>query len=77
LNEIELIKRLGLPDEIVGPEDRMWSTAWICFTCGDDHRSQTDPLPGALPVLSGHHVRDLEHALPGDSKSLEALTTTG
>jgi hypothetical protein len=35
MNERELIERLGLPDEIVGPEDRMRSYAWICFTCGD------------------------------------------
>jgi hypothetical protein len=35
MNERELIKRLGLPDEIVGPEDRLQSAAWICFTCGE------------------------------------------
>ena len=35
MNEHELIKRLGLPDEIAGPEDRLQSTAWICFTCGE------------------------------------------
>ena len=40
----------------------------------DNHKPQTDPLPGALPALSRHHVRDLEIALPGDAKGLGALT---
>jgi hypothetical protein len=35
MNERELIDRLGLPDLFVGPEDRILSNAWICFTCGD------------------------------------------
>ncbi len=35
MNEREIIERLGLPDEIVGPEDRMLRYAWICFGCGD------------------------------------------
>jgi hypothetical protein len=35
MNERELIERLGLPDEIVGPEDGLRSRAWLCFACGE------------------------------------------
>ena len=77
MSERELIERLGLPDAIVGPEDRMRSHAWICFTCGrDDHKRRTDPLPGALLALRRHNVRDLEVAVPGDAKGFGALTKT-
>jgi hypothetical protein len=48
MNECELIKRLGLPDEIVGPEDRLWSTAWICFTCGET-TANSKPIPCPAP----------------------------
>ena len=30
-----MIERVDLPDEIVGPDDRMRCNAWICFTCGE------------------------------------------
>ena len=48
MNERELIKRLGLPDEIVGPEDRLQRTAWICFTCGETTTSHK-PIPCPAP----------------------------
>jgi hypothetical protein len=48
MNERELIERLGLPDEIVGPEDRLWSTAWICFTCGETTTADK-PMPCPAP----------------------------
>lgn len=48
MDELELIKRLGLPDEIVGPADRMWSTAWICFICGGTTTSER-PIPCPAP----------------------------
>ena len=47
MNERDLIKRLGLPDEIAGPEDRMQSTAWIRFTCGE---TTTSHKPIACPA---------------------------
>jgi len=31
--ERDVIKRLGLPDEIVAREDRMRSRSWLCSTC--------------------------------------------
>jgi hypothetical protein len=48
MDEHELIKRLGLPDEIVGPEDRLSGTAWICFTCGETTTSHK-PIPCPAP----------------------------
>ena len=48
MQELELIKRLGLPDEIVGPEDRLRSAAWICFTCGETTTSHR-PIPCPAP----------------------------
>jgi hypothetical protein len=51
MKELELIKRLGLPDEIVGPEDRLQSTAWVCFTCGETTTSHR-PIP--CPAPCGH-----------------------
>jgi hypothetical protein len=48
MTERELIDRLGLPDEIIGPEDRIRSCAWICFACGDTTVSLT-PIPCPLP----------------------------
>jgi hypothetical protein len=51
MNELELIKRLGLPDEIVGPEDRTQGTAWICFTCGE---TTTSHKPIACPAPCRH-----------------------
>ena len=48
MKELELIKRLGLPDEIVGPEDRLRGTAWICFTCGETTTSHR-PVPCPAP----------------------------
>jgi hypothetical protein len=41
---------------------------------GDNHKPQTDSMPGALPALWRHNVRDLEVALRGDAKGLGALT---
>jgi hypothetical protein len=48
MDEKEVIERLGLPDEIVGPEDRMRSNAWICFTCGETTISP-EPIPCPAP----------------------------
>src|SRR5262245_51626525 len=48
MNERELVRRLGLPDEIVGPEDRLLSTAWICFSCGETTTSHK-PIPCPAP----------------------------
>jgi hypothetical protein len=48
MNERELIERLGLPDEIVGPEDCIRGTAWICFGCGDATTSP-EPIPCPAP----------------------------
>jgi hypothetical protein len=47
MNERELIERLGLPDAIVGPEDRIRSSAWICFGCGE---TTITPEPIACPA---------------------------
>jgi hypothetical protein len=43
----------------------------------DDHNPQTDPLPGALPALWRHNVRDLEVAVSGDTKGLARIAPTG
>ena len=75
MKELELIKRLGLPDEIVGPEDRLAEHRMdLLHVRRDNHKPQADPLPGALPGLWRHHVRDLEVALPADAQGLGALT---
>src|SRR5262250_198979 len=39
----------------------------------DDDKPQADRVPGALLALPRHHVPDLEVALPGAAKNLEAL----
>jgi hypothetical protein len=39
----------------------------------DDHKPQTDPLPGALRTLSEHDVPDVEIASPRAAQVLAAL----
>jgi hypothetical protein len=73
MNEHELTKRLGLPDEIVGPEDRMSSTA----RAERQLRATSPFLPGAVLALWRHHVRDLEASLAGDTKGFGRMTKTG
>jgi hypothetical protein len=47
MDERELIERLGLPNEIVGPGDSVRGDAWICFVCG---AVTTSPEPIACPA---------------------------
>jgi len=46
--ERDVIERLGPPDEIVGPEDRMRSRSWLCSTCGTV-ATATEPVPVPAP----------------------------
>jgi hypothetical protein len=39
----------------------------------DDHKPQTDPLPGALQSLPRHNVRNLEVAVGARAEGLGAL----
>jgi peroxiredoxin len=33
MDEKDIVERLGEPDKIIGPEDRMRSPGWVCSTC--------------------------------------------
>jgi hypothetical protein len=48
VDEQSLIKRLGMPDIFVGPDDVVRSHAWICFTCGETTTS-AEPIPCPAP----------------------------
>jgi hypothetical protein len=45
MEERDVIRRLGQPDEIVRRDERMRSRAWICSTC----RERTT-YPGPVPI---------------------------
>jgi hypothetical protein len=46
--ERDVIERLGLPDEVVGREDRMRSRSWLCSTCRTV-TTTVEPLPCPAP----------------------------
>jgi hypothetical protein len=48
MDEQSLIRRLGMPDKLVGPGDLVRSHAWICFTCGETTISP-EPIPCPIP----------------------------
>jgi hypothetical protein len=43
MDEMDIIERLGEPDKIIGPEDRMRSLGWVCSTC-------RSPIALAVPM---------------------------
>jgi hypothetical protein len=53
VDECTLIRRLGMPDQIVGPGDDVHSNAWICFTCGETTTSAEPILCPAPCELCG------------------------
>ena len=50
MNERDVIERLGLPDEIVGSEDRMRSRSWVCCTCREIVTSR-EPIHCPAPCV--------------------------
>jgi hypothetical protein len=46
--ERDVIERIGLPDEIVGREDRLRSRSWLCSTCRTV-TTTAEPLPVPAP----------------------------
>jgi len=46
--ERDVIERLGPPDEIVGPEDRMRNRSWLCSTCRTV-TTAVEPVPIPAP----------------------------
>ena len=60
MDEKEVVRRLGPPDEILTRKDRMRRQGWMCADCYDVVRSEV-PRTGAM-----HEVR--WHNLPGCSK---------
>jgi rubrerythrin len=54
MDEMDIIKRLGPPAEIVSPEHRMRSRAWVCSTCRETVTSATPiPVPAPCPRCGG------------------------
>jgi hypothetical protein len=62
--ERDVVERLGSPDEIVRPEDRMRSRGWLCSTCGTvATAAEPVPIPAPCTKCGGISFETVESPL--------------
>ena len=58
MDETELTRRLGQPDNIIGREERMRSLGWVCSLPKRHGERRADALSRAMLVVRRHSLRE-------------------